>query len=94
MNTENNSSPFGPVIYSYTRKQAVADGVQVEVTKTAHEAGIRFPVFTTRGVFQLCVAVAPTQFGSVVTAQPLCATDANSKTPVKARINLSIVPSL
>jgi len=43
MNT--NESPFGEVIYSYTRAQAVADGVQVEVTKTAQEAGIKFPVF-------------------------------------------------
>jgi hypothetical protein len=33
--------------------------VQVEVTKTAHEAGIQFPVFITRGVFELCVAVPP-----------------------------------
>jgi hypothetical protein len=47
------------VIYSYSRAQAVADGVQVEVTKTAHEAGIKFPVFITRGVFELCVAVPP-----------------------------------
>ena len=38
---------------------AIADGVQVEVTRTAHEAGIRFPVFITRGVFELCVAVPP-----------------------------------
>ncbi len=45
------------IIYQYTRSQAVADGVQVEVTKTAHEAGIKFPVFITRGVFELCVAV-------------------------------------
>ena len=48
MNTEPNKqtdSPFGPVIYAYTRSQAVADGVQVEVTKTAKEAGISFPVF-------------------------------------------------
>ena len=46
-----NESPFGEVIYAYTRKQAVADGVQVDVTKTAQEAGINFPVFITRGVF-------------------------------------------
>ena len=45
------------IVYAYSRSQAVADGVQVEVTKTAHEAGIRFPVFITRGVFELCVAV-------------------------------------
>ena len=48
---------FGPVIYAYTRKQAVADGVQVEVTKTAKEAGISFPVFLTRTVFDAYVAV-------------------------------------
>jgi hypothetical protein len=55
MNT--NDSPFGPVIYSYTRAQAVADGVQVEVTETAQEAGIKFPVFLTRTVFDSFVAV-------------------------------------
>jgi hypothetical protein len=45
------------LVYSYTRAQAVADGVQVEVTKTAQEAGIRFPVFLTRAVFDAYVAV-------------------------------------
>ena len=50
---------FGPVIYAYTRSQAVADGVQVEVTKTAKEAGISFPVFLTRAVFDAYVAVPP-----------------------------------
>jgi len=56
MNT-NTESPFGPVIYAYTRSQAVADGVQVEVTKTAQEAGIKFPMFLTRAVFDNYVAV-------------------------------------
>ena len=55
----NNPEPFGPVIYSYTRAQAVADGVQVEVTKTAAEAGIKFPVFLTRTVFDAYVEVPP-----------------------------------
>jgi len=50
---------FGSVVYSYTRKQAVADGVQVDVTKTAKEAGISFPVFLTRAVFDAYVAVPP-----------------------------------
>jgi hypothetical protein len=50
MNTNNENSPFGEVIFSYTRSQAVADGVQIEVSKTAQEAGIRFPVFLTRAV--------------------------------------------
>jgi hypothetical protein len=56
MNTDSNS-PFGEVVYSYTRAQAVADGVQVEVTKTAQEAGIRFPVFLTRTVYDAYVTV-------------------------------------
>ena len=51
------TEPFGPVIYTYTRAQAVADGEQVEVTKTAQEAGIRFPVFLTRAVYENYVAV-------------------------------------
>ena len=50
---------FGPVVYSYTRAQAVADGVQVEVTKTAQEAGIKYPMFLTRAVFDAYVAVPP-----------------------------------
>ena len=57
MNTNQNDPPFGPVIYAYTRAQAVADGVQVEVTKTAQEAGIKFPVFLTRTVFDSFVTV-------------------------------------
>ena len=57
--TENTAEPFGPVIYSYTRSQAVADGLQVEVSKVAEEAGIRFPVFLTRAVFDSFVTVPP-----------------------------------
>ena len=58
-NNNNTAEPFGPVIYQYTRSQAIADGFQIEVTKTAEEAGIRFPVFITRGVYEQCVAVPP-----------------------------------
>lgn len=57
MNTNQNESPFGDVIYSYTRKQAIADGFQVEVTKTAQEAKIKFPMFLTRAVFDRFVTV-------------------------------------
>ena len=56
---ENTAEPFGPVIYSYTRSQAVADGMQVEVSKLAAEAGIRFPVFLTRSVYDAYVSVPP-----------------------------------
>ncbi len=50
---------FGQPIYTYTRAQAVADGLQVEVTKTAAEAGIRFPMFITRAVYDTYVTVPP-----------------------------------
>jgi len=58
-NTQQPDSPQWDVVYTYTRSQAVADGFQIEVTKTAAEAGIRFPVFITRGVYEQCVAVPP-----------------------------------
>ena len=48
---------FGQPVYTYTRAQAVADGLQVEVTKTAAEAGIRFPMFITRAVYDAYVTV-------------------------------------
>ena len=64
-NTNNNQSDFSlqpsafSLVFAYTRSQAIADGFQIEVTKTAEEAGIRFPVFITRGVYEQCVAVPP-----------------------------------
>jgi hypothetical protein len=61
MNT--NESIFGEVIYAYTRKQAIADGVQVDVSSVATEAGIRFPVFLTRSVFDAYVTVPPNVSG-------------------------------
>src|SRR5512137_912429 len=57
--TQQPDSPQWDVVYQYTRSQAIADGFQIEVTKTAEEAGIRFPVFITRGVYEQCVAVPP-----------------------------------
>jgi hypothetical protein len=60
MNTnEKESSPFGAIVYTYTRAHAVADGFQIELTKTAHEAGIRFPVFLTRAVYGAYVTLPP-----------------------------------
>jgi hypothetical protein len=56
---QTDAEPFGPVIYAYSRAQAVADGFQVDVTKTAQEAGIRFPVFLTRAVYDAFVTVPP-----------------------------------
>ena len=41
---------FGPVIYTYTRAQAIEDGVLVDVSTLAAEAGIRYPTAVTRGL--------------------------------------------
>ena len=54
-----NDNPFGKIIYAYTRAQAIADGVQLDISTTAQEAGIRFPVFITRTAFALYVTVPP-----------------------------------
>ncbi len=43
-----NAAPFGPVVFSYTRRQATADGVLVDVSGTAREAGFRIPVALSR----------------------------------------------
>ena len=61
MNTENNSNsePTWDIVYTYTRAQAIADGIQVEVTRTAAEAGISIPVFLTRTVYEAYVTVPP-----------------------------------
>ena len=56
-NTTSFEAYFGPAVHIYTRAQAIEDGFQIEVTSTAREAGIRFPVFITRGVYDLCIAV-------------------------------------
>ena len=46
-----------PIVYAYTRSQAIADGFQIEVSKVAQEAGITYPVFLTRAVFDNYVTV-------------------------------------
>ena len=45
------------VIYAYTRAQALSDGVLVDVTETAKEAGIRYPTAVTCAVWQQYVRV-------------------------------------
>jgi hypothetical protein len=47
------------LIHSYTRVQAIADGVLIDVSATAKEAGFRFPVALTRAVWERCVALPP-----------------------------------
>jgi hypothetical protein len=45
------------VIYAYTRTQAIADGVLIDVTETAKEAGFRIPAALTSAAWAECVAV-------------------------------------
>jgi hypothetical protein len=45
------------VIFAYTRKQAIEDGVLVDVTETAKEAGFRIPVALTHAVWVRYVEV-------------------------------------
>ena len=44
-----------PTIFRYTRKEALADGVLVDVTKEAKEAGWKHPVAVTTLVHEECI---------------------------------------
>lgn len=45
---------LGPVIYSYTRAEAIADHVLIDVSETAWEAGFKWPVALTHAVWEDC----------------------------------------
>lgn len=47
---------FGTTVSSYSRTQAIADGVLVDVSALARETGFRIPVAVTSGVWADCVA--------------------------------------
>lgn len=44
------------VIFSYPRRQALEDGVLVDVTPTARDGGFRYPVAVTRAVWDQVIA--------------------------------------
>ena len=50
--------PFeqAPVATTYTRAAAIRDGLLVDVTKTAREAGLALPTAVTRTIWDDCVA--------------------------------------
>ena len=48
---QNLTEYFGEPISVYTRAQAIEDGVLVDVSVTAREAGFKFPVAVTRAVW-------------------------------------------
>ena len=49
--------PFddAPVVYRYTRADAIRDGMLIDVTETAREAGFKIPVAITAAVKDQCV---------------------------------------
>ena len=47
---------FGEVIYSYTRAQAIDDGVLIDATEMARDAGFKWPVALTVAAWSDCVA--------------------------------------
>jgi hypothetical protein len=47
------------LIHGYSRAQAIEDGVLIDVSATAREAGIRYPAALTRAVWERCVTVPP-----------------------------------
>ena len=51
------AEPFGPVVFAYSRAQAIEDGMLVDVTETAREAGFRIPVALSRSVWDRLVAL-------------------------------------
>lgn len=52
-----NGKVFGNLIYSYTRAQAIADGVLIDVTDEAKAHGIKVPVAITDHLFHAYVEV-------------------------------------
>ena len=58
-NTSNEQSAesfFGDIISTYTRAQAIEDGVLIDVSPIAKEAGFEWPVAMTAGAWADCVA--------------------------------------
>ena len=47
------------LIHRYSRADALRDGVLIDVSEPAKEAGIRYPVALTAAVWQQCVTVPP-----------------------------------
>jgi hypothetical protein len=47
------------LISACSRSEALADGLLLDVTETAREAGFLYPVALTRAAWELCVAFEP-----------------------------------
>ena len=47
------------VIHSYSRAQAIADGVLIDISNVAAQSGFRFPVAITAAAFAECITLTP-----------------------------------
>jgi hypothetical protein len=47
------------LIYRSTRAEAIRDGVLIDMSATAREAGFKYPMALTAAVWAQCVAVPP-----------------------------------
>ncbi len=47
------------LVHRYSRAEAIRDGLLVDVSDVAREAGFRFPVALTRAAWERCVSVPP-----------------------------------
>ena len=54
---EESDDLFGPVISTYSRAQAIADGVLIDVSQMAEKAGIKYPTAVTSAVWHEFVEV-------------------------------------
>lgn len=54
--TDTMTELFGELIYTYTRAQAIEDGVLIDVSDRVRGAGFRIPVALTPAVWEDCVA--------------------------------------
>jgi len=52
-----------PIIFAYSRQQAIEDGVLVDVTETAREAGFVYPVALTADLWADINAIPPSKQG-------------------------------
>ena len=59
---EVDENPFGEPIFTYTRREAIADGVLVDVSQTAREAGFRWPLALTAEVWSIIENI-PEKYG-------------------------------
>lgn len=99
MSDSSNESLFdeSDVIYRYTRAQAVADGVLVDLSKWAREVGFRYPVACTTAVWADINAIPTSREGcedvrgrahDVLTMAALAARRGGTQTLFKVRLNV------